>query len=119
MDIINIIKEEYDNISIESKLSNKYNILLDIYENPEYIVLSRIIIPKEDRNKGIGTSVMNDLIDYANTNKKDIFLTPSGDFGGNKNRLINFYKNLGFVFNKGKNKDYRSRELMIKRYENN
>lgn len=119
MNLLNIILEEYNNISIEGKLSDKYNVTLDIYENPDYIVLSRIIVPKEERNKGLGTSVMSELIDYANINKKDIFLTPSADFGGNKNKLIQFYKNLGFVFNKGKNKDYRTRELMIKRYDNN
>jgi len=115
MNIINIIQEEYNNLSIEGILSDKYNVILDIYEKPDYLILSRIIIPKEERNKGIGTSVMNDIIDYANKNKKDIFLTPSGDFGGNKNRLIEFYKNLGFVFNKGKNRDYRSTELMVKK----
>jgi hypothetical protein len=119
MNIINIIQEEYNNLSIEGILSDKYNVILDIYEKPDYLILSRIIIPKEERNKGIGTSVMNDIIDYANKNKKDIFLTPSGDFGGNKNRLIEFYKNLGFVFNKGKNRDYRSTELMVKKMKIN
>ena len=57
---------------------------------------------------------MKELIDYGNSSGKPIVLTPSSDFGGNKSRLIEFYKRFGFVENKGKNKDYEISESMYK-----
>jgi hypothetical protein len=38
----------------------------------------------------------------------------ASDFGGNKNRLVGFYKRFGFVENKGKNKDFSTMDLMIR-----
>lgn len=79
---------------------------LDIYENTNSIKLPRIIVKPECRGNGIGTSIMNDLIEYADKNKQIIALTPASDFGGNKNRLIDFYKRFGFKMNKGHHKSY-------------
>ena len=57
---------------------------------------------------------MNDLIDYADTNGQIIALTPSKDFGGNVNRLIQFYKRFGFKMNKGANKNFEFRDTMLR-----
>jgi GNAT superfamily N-acetyltransferase len=100
------------NEQLDSNLEKKYGVTLDIYEYPEYLELHRIVVPKEKRSEGIGTKVMNDIITYAKKNKKDIFLTPSSDFGGSKGRLIQFYKSFGFKDNKGGNRDFRSKESM-------
>ena len=100
--------------TIESYLSNKHEVELDIYEYPSYLELRRIVVPKEKRGQGIGLKVMQDLIKAAQSNNKDIFVTPSSDFGGSKGRLIQFYKSLGFKDNKGKNRDFRSRESMVR-----
>jgi len=100
--------------SIEATLSNKYNVDLDIYEYPSHIELKRIVVPIESRGKGIGSKVMNDLIKYSNNIKKDIFTTPSSDFGGSKSRLIQFYKSFGFKSNSGSSRDFRSKESMVK-----
>ena len=100
------------NEQLDSNLEKKYGVALDIYEYPEYLELHRIVVPKEKRSEGIGTKVMNDIITYAKKNKKDIFLTPSSDFGGSKGRLIQFYKSFGFKDNKGGNRDFRSKESM-------
>lgn len=100
------------NEQLDSNLEKKYGVTLDIYEYPEYLELHRIVVPKEKRSEGIGTTVMNDIITYAKKNKKDIFLTPSSDFGGSKGRLIQFYKSFGFKDNKGGNRDFRSKESM-------
>lgn len=86
----------------------------DVYEFNDYIELTRIVVPKEDRNKGIGTEILSKLIKFADKVKKDIFLTPSSDFGGSKTRLVDFYKQFGFKPNIGSRRDFRSKETMIR-----
>lgn len=83
-------------------------------ETPERITLSKIVVPKDQRSGGLGTKAMRDLLDYADANGKDIVLTPSNSFGGSVTRLRKFYKDLGFVENKGKSKDFTTRETMIR-----
>jgi GNAT superfamily N-acetyltransferase len=85
-----------------------------ISERPNQLVLNKVIVPQESRGSGIGSAFMKELIDYGNSSGKPIALTPSSDFGGNKSRLIEFYKRFGFVENKGKNKDYEISESMYK-----
>ena len=58
---------------------------------------------------------MQDIINYADSNNKTIALTPDTTFGASKTRLKEFYKNLGFVENKGKNKDFRFTETLIRK----
>jgi GNAT superfamily N-acetyltransferase len=103
---------------IENTLSNKHKVDLDIYEYPTHLELRRIVVPQDQRGKGIGSKVMQDLIKYAQQNNKDLFTTPSSDFGGSKSRLVQFYKSFGFKDNKGSNKDFRSRESMVRLSEN-
>ena len=107
---------------IEELLRNKYGECLeelDIYENKTSLILSRIIVKKEcrklQRNEdGVGTSIMKELVTYADNNNQIIALTPSSDFGGNKNRLIQFYKRFGFKHNKGVHKSFQFRDSMIR-----
>lgn len=102
---------------IEDILRNRYSkylVGLDIYENNSSLRLSRIIINPEFRGKGIGTKIMNDLINYADRNSQMIFLTPSDDFGGSKNRLIQFYKHFGFKHNKGIYKNFEYSDSMVR-----
>lgn len=76
--------------------------------------LHKIVVPEAMRNQGTGTKAMQDIINYADSQNKTIALTPSSDFGGNKSRLTSFYKKLGFVENKGRNKDYEISESMYR-----
>lgn len=102
---------------IEDYLRSKYEQQLeglDIYENRTSLVLSRIIIKPEFRGTGVGSKIMEDLINYADKNKQIIALTPSSDFGGNKNRLVQFYKKFGFKHNKGQYKSFEFRDSMIR-----
>lgn len=102
---------------IEEYLNNKYGdyiIGLDIYEDLKSLKLSRIVIDPKLRNSGTGTNIMLDLIKYADDNKKITTLTPSSDFGGNKNKLVQFYKRFGFKLNKGIYKNYEYRDTMIR-----
>ena len=85
-----------------------------VHENNDVITLSKIVVPKEERGQGIGTSAMQSLIDYADATGKRIALSPSSDFGGSKARLVDFYKRFGFSPNKGRTKDFSISESMIR-----
>jgi GNAT superfamily N-acetyltransferase len=90
------------------------DVTIDASVGKKDINLSRIVVPKEMRNQGVGTQVMSDLSEYADSLGKRITLTPSSDFGGSVPKLKTFYKELGFVENKGKNKDFSTREAMYR-----
>jgi tRNA nucleotidyltransferase (CCA-adding enzyme) len=77
-------------------------------------VLSKIEVSGDERNAGQGTKEMQNIVDKMDREGAIIALTPDDAFGGNKNRLIKFYKRFGFVPNKGRNKDFRFRETMIR-----
>ena len=103
--------------SVVSPLKEK-GITLDIYEsknNPDKLVLSKIEVPKELRQSGVGTNAMQELAGFADKQNKTITLSPSTDFGGTSvNRLKDFYKRFGFVENKGRNKDFSISESMYR-----
>lgn len=97
-------------------IKKQYGIELGLKGSPTSNVLSlhKIVVPEAMRNQGTGSKAMQDIIKYADSQNKTIALTPSSDFGGNKNRLTGFYKKLGFVENKGRNKDYEISESMYR-----
>ena len=102
---------------IEDIIKDKYGDIIEqlwIYEKPEVIKISAIIVDPKKREIGYGTKIMKDIIEYADKNDQTIILTPSSDYGGNKNRLTKFYKKLGFVPNRGKHKDYRYSSTMLR-----
>jgi len=79
-----------------------------------YAVVDNITVPKDMRGQGIATKVMQALVDEADANGWNMALTPSSDFGSSKARLIKFYGSFGFVPNSGRNKDYQTRETMVR-----
>src|SRR3990167_8636309 len=85
-----------------------------VYEKEGKISLDKIIIPKEQRNQGIGTKFMEDLTKYADETGQKLVTTPTSDFGGSKSRLVDFYKRFGFTENKGRKMDYSISETMIR-----
>ncbi|HCT6226017.1 GNAT family N-acetyltransferase [Acinetobacter baumannii] len=97
-------------------IKKQYGIELGLKGSPSSNILSlhKIVVPEAMRNQGNGTKAMQDIIRYADSQNKTIALTPSSDFGGNKSRLTSFYKKLGFVENKGRNKDYEISESMYR-----
>jgi GNAT superfamily N-acetyltransferase len=87
----------------------------DMYEKRGLITLSRIVVPKDQRSQGLGSSAMQDIIDYADRTGQRIGLSPSTDFGGtSRSRLEDFYKRFGFKNNKGRYKDFTVSESMIR-----
>ena len=100
-----------------TELKNKFGIELDLQENNDNktVSLSKVVIPKAQRGKGIGTKIMEGITRFADENGKRLVLTPSTDFGGTSiSRLTKFYKKFGFVENKGKNKDFTIKDTMYK-----
>jgi len=79
------------------------------------IHLSKIEVPKSERGKGKATEAMNELISFADSTGIRVTLTPTNEFGASKKRLIQFYKRFGFVENKGRNKDFTTRETMYRK----
>ena len=84
--------------SIERDLMTKYpNIKTSIHESPTEIELVSVIVPNRYlRGKGMGTSFMNDLIKSGDEKNKRVILKPNEELGGEKPRLIEFYKRFGF-----------------------
>lgn len=93
--------------SLVSEIETEYPFIdLYVYETPYSIELANIKLPPEVRNQGIGTKIIQRLQQYAKEVQKPIVLTPEAE-RGKKKKLDKFYKNLDFVHNKGKNRDYR------------
>lgn len=100
---------------IEQELKEKYsNIRFELYPNEKLkkIYLTGFIVPISMRNTGIGTSFMEDLTRLADQYGYQITLTPDSAYGGSVRRLKDFYQRFGFVFNKGKDKDFTHMQLM-------
>ena len=85
-------------------------ITLYVYENDSKIHVESIIVPKDQRKQGIGTAIMQEIINYADSVGKRLELTPGvkdpNHGTTSRGRLVNFYKRLGLIENKGRNKDY-------------
>ena len=96
----------YEQSSVEDKrvlvnnlmndLEARYNISLYLSydKHSDSIIISKIVAG--EKSKGIGTKVMEEIIDFADRHDLSIALTPSPDFGGSVKRLEKFYKRFGF-----------------------
>jgi predicted GNAT family N-acyltransferase len=101
------LNEEY----VMQHLEKEFNIVLDIWDNGEYLELGKIEVPKNLRSLGVGTKAMERIIKMADDQNKDIRLTPSKDFGATSvSRLEKFYRSFGFV----KNKDLKYKDTMVR-----
>ena len=111
-----------ENVSaLASELEAKYNLkdlFLSDMASRNAIELSSIIVNKEEQGKGTGSKVMQELIKYADDNGKIMVLDPGlldkKHGTTSQSRLRKFYKQFGFIDNKGRNKNYEFRNLMIR-----
>lgn len=105
-----------EGISIIDQFALSKGVEIDIYlSNSGEIHLSRIFVPKENRKQGNGTEVMQFITDHADRENRIITLSPSVDFGATSvNRLKDFYKQFGFIENKGRNKNYKYNSTMLR-----
>lgn len=84
-------------------------------DDDSFVSMSKILIPKEKRGQGIGKKIMSDLVSEADRNGWSLSLTPDGEWGSSVTRLRKFYGEFGFVNNKGRNKDFRTQDSMLRR----
>ena len=79
---------------------------LHIYLAPNNsLYIGSIRIRPEHRKQGIGRKVIQKIKDFADVHRLVISLAPQAE-ARYKEKLDRFYKSLGFVVNKGRNRDY-------------
>lgn len=94
-------------------IENKWRpqgVVLYIFEYDDYIILDSLIVPPNMRKQGVGSAIMQEIVNYADMVGKRLELSPGqkDDFHGttSRRRLVNFYKRHGLIENKGRNKDF-------------
>lgn len=97
---------------------NKYEALgmvcwIYLRSNGSIHVASIKIPNKADRKKGLGSKLMSEIILLCDKYKLLCTLTPANTETP-MSVLLQFYKKFGFVPNKGRNKDFRFMESMIR-----
>ena len=90
-----------------------YTKYLFINENGNQIKLHNIVLNESSRGQGIGQAFLDDLIEYADREGKIITLTPTREYGTYE-RLKKWYKQNGFVENKGRHTDFRLSDTMYR-----
>lgn len=108
------LNKEAGAINVDELTKAFPDLSIDLMAKDGRATLSKVVVPKDARNSGRGTEFMRELTRAADADGSVVQLTPSSDFGGNKARLIDFYKRFGFVENKGRNKDYELFEAMYR-----
>jgi hypothetical protein len=111
--------------SLEDELNKKYpsddkkGFVIELWPasyRKDFAELVVLYIPKEHRNKGIGSEIMNWITKYADENHMIVGATPSTDFGATSvNRIRTFNKRFGFVRNTGRNVDYTISNTMYRK----
>ena len=79
-----------------------------------YIAIDKIFIDEQFRGNDYANDAMKLIFYYADNNNLIITLTPDSVWGANKSKLKAWYKSLGFVENKGRNKDFQTMQLMYR-----
>ena len=75
--------------------------------------VNQLFVPPNMQGKGIGTRVMKGLTKYADKQKKRVTLTQDPD-KGKKAKLAKFYKKHGFEKNRGRSRDFTTRDTDIR-----
>jgi hypothetical protein len=96
---------DFQSVDDITRLHEHLGVRSHIYERDDKIVLKDIFVDKNNRNKGSGSALMQDLVNYADRVNKLIVLSaqPSSN---KKSSLYRFYKRFGFILNKGRNIDF-------------
>lgn len=90
--------------AFEDAMIKKYPQLQDfgVYIAPDKsLYISDIRVKKDDRGKGVGSKLMQDIVDFADENNLIITCTPSPE-GVSLKRWIKFHYPYGFVKNTGR-----------------
>jgi mutator protein MutT len=79
-----------------------------------HLSVDLISVDESRRGEGNASSAMQETLDWADSNGVTVTLTPTSEFGSSKKRLEKWYRGMGFVPNKGRNKDFRFQDAMIR-----
>lgn len=103
-----------------NKISRNYGkkyrgVNVDVSHDPktDSIRVNQLFVPPELRGQGIGTRVMKGLGKYADKINNRITLTQDPD-KGKKAKLAKFYKSHGFESNRGRNRDFTTKDTHIR-----
>jgi GNAT superfamily N-acetyltransferase len=110
-EVLNKISSAY------SKKHRGVNVDASHHTSTDNIRLNNIWLPPEKRNKGIGGRIMKGLTKYADKQGKGITLNQAPE-KGKKAKLAKFYKSHGFESNRGRNRDFTTRDTHIRNPKN-
>lgn len=101
---------------LRSEYPDPKQIRFDLYQDDKrkVLFLTGFIVNPSLRSQGLGSEFMTKLSDLADQIGYKVILTPDSSYGGNVNRLKDFYQRFGFVFNKGKHRDFSHKEDMYR-----
>jgi len=99
------LKEEIDSIVKQLRLKYTDLELYAFLSNSGYIEIAQIQLPPEKQNQGIGSFIIHTFQELGIKHNVPIVVRPEPD-RGKKKSLDRFYKQHGFVDNKGRNKNY-------------
>ena len=89
-------------------------VIVETSKRGDVLEISKIETPKGSRGQGLAQSKLDEIIAQADRDGVTLALTPSNAFGASKKRLTDWYRRNGFVPNKGQNKNFATRESMVR-----
>jgi predicted acetyltransferase len=96
--MINSINQDIVDRFVSYLINEKYNnIVQDIQidycdnERGKYLKLIVVLIKKSQRNKGYGSTILSEIVQFANVHNVRIILYVCTVFGSDINRLYDFY----------------------------
>ena len=101
---------------IDTAYGRKYpgtNVDVSHDKNSGDLRVNQLFVPPKQQGKGIGTRVMKGLTKYADKQNKRMTLTQDPD-PGKKAKLAKFYKSHGFEKNRGRKRDFTTRDTDIR-----
>ena len=101
---------------IDRAYARKYpgvNVDVSHSEKTGNLRVNQLWVPPHLQGQGIGTKIMNNLTALADKKKKRITLNQDPD-PGKKVKLAKFYKSHDFEANKGRNRDFSTRDTHIR-----
>lgn len=105
-----------DPVALQTEIAAQFpNVQIEVHIDPiGDLVLDKIVVPVDNREHGVGTSIMDRLVAAADAGRVRLALTPTDDFGGSVARLRRFYRRWGFVDNAGRGRDFSTRQTMLR-----
>jgi DNA topoisomerase IB/GNAT superfamily N-acetyltransferase len=79
-----------------------------------HLSINLISVDKSQRGEGKASKAMRNTLEWADKNGVTVTLTPTSEFGASKKRLEKWYRSMGFVPNKGRSKDFRFQDTLLR-----